>query len=368
MSVKQGDSNDGVAAGASRLLMRGAADDVRAARRLAAMIGDVLLDDDARLDEQTRTLVLRRLAALVTLVERDVRHFAGRLLVARALPEMALPLAGEGAVVLDRLVAADLLRDTELMRVVIGQCAEAMLAARLPGPVDDAGAPGLLLRLADDADGVIAAAAQALLAAAARRDAAMEGAAARGDLPAECQHRLVWLAAAVLREAFAPAAPGAALAELDRALTEAAERALAAHDEGERAEAAAMRLAAAIDARRDELPLLLVEALADRRPALFTALIARALGIDYEAVRTMLLDPDADRLWIALRSLRVDRAAIARIGLALCDADPRRDVEAFADRLDSIVAMPAADASEALRALQLHPDLRAALAAIERAR
>lgn len=368
MSVKQGDSNDGVAAGASRLLMRGAADDVRAERRLAAMIGDVLLSDHDRLDEQTRTLVLRRLGALVALVERDLRHFAGRLLVSRALPEVALPLAGEGAVVLERLAATDLLRDTELMRVVIGQCAEAMLAARLPGPAGEAGDTGLLLRLVDEEDGVIAAAARALLSAEGRRHEAMDGVAARGDLPAECQHRLVWLTAAVLREAFAPAAPGAALAELDRALTEAAERALAAHDEGERSEAAAMRLAAAIDARRDELPLLLVDALADRRPALFTALIARALTIDYEAVRAMLLDPDADRLWLALRSLRIDRAAIARIGLALCDADPRRDVEAFADRLDDIVAMPAADAGEAMRALQLHPDLRAALAAIERAR
>ena len=60
------------------------------------------------------------------------------------------------------------------------------------------------------------------------------------------------------------------------------------------------------------------------------------------------------------------RAAIARIALALADADQRRDIEAFADDLDAIVAVSAEAARSALAPLTLHHDLRLAIAALTR--
>ena len=71
-------------------------------------------------------------------------------------------------------------------------------------------------------------------------------------------------------------------------------------------------------------------------------------------------------VWLALRAAGLGRAAIARIALALADADPRRDIEAFADDLDGIVAVSAEAARAALAPLTLHQDLRLAIAALTR--
>ena len=125
-----------------------------------------------------------------------------------------------------------------------------------------------------------------------------------------------------------------------------------------------MRLAAAIDPRPDELSVLLTEALADRRVALFIALIARAIGLEAGEAREVVLDPLADRLWLVLRALDVDRTSLARIGLALSEADPARDVERFADDLDNIAAIAPAEARRQLAPLLLHRDYRAAMLAL----
>ena len=73
-----------------------------------------------------------------------------------------------------------------------------------------------------------------------------------------------------------------------------------------------------------------------------------------------------DRLWVALRAIDLPREAIARIGYALCEADPRRDLEQFADVLDWIMAVAPQEARAALAPHYLDPDYRAALQALER--
>ena len=149
-------------------------------------------------------------------------------------------------------------------------------------------------------------------------------------------------------------------------IVEAAQRSLAAHDEGERPEALAVRLAIAIDARADELATLLIGALGDRSLNLFVALLGRAVDLDYDGARAIVLEPEGDRLWLALRAAGLDRATIARIALALADADRRRDIERFADDLDDIAAMPVSTARSALAPLTLHHDLRLAIDALAR--
>jgi hypothetical protein len=99
---------------------------------------------------------------------------------------------------------------------------------------------------------------------------------------------------------------------------------------------------------------------------LFIALLGHALGVTYTLARDIVLDPGADRLWLGLRALDLGREPIAQIGYALCEADPRRDLEAFADTLEAITAVSAQAAREALAPLKLHPDYRAAVVALER--
>ena len=127
-------------------------------------------------------------------------------------------------------------------------------------------------------------------------------------------------------------------------------------------------MAAAIDARADELPELLIEALGDGRAEFAAALIAYVQRIDLLEARALLLDPDGDRLWLVLRAHSFAREALARVALLLADADPRRDIEAFADMLDTIAAIPVLAAREALAPLSLHGDFRRAIRALERSR
>ena len=335
--------------------------------RLTGSIRDFFLADDARLDERTRHDVSAALGGIVRGIETDIRRHAARVLAGRGADPSAEALLGGHDDVVKRLARAGLLRDRQLMDELIARARGAIIAAALP--IDRAGPeqPSLLIRLADSADGVVSGAAKALLAADVRRREAVESGAAGGsELPAELHHRLVWWIAASIREAFVTAHGDAAA--VDRAIVEAAQRSLAAHDEGDRVESVAMRLATGIDARPDELAPLLTEALRDRRLVFFMAALGHALDLDYDSARAIALEPEGDRLWLALRAADLDRPTIARIALALADADPRRDIERFADELDDIVAIPVEAARSALAPLTLHHDLRLAIDALARER
>lgn len=334
---------------------------LRAEARLADTIADFFLDSDSRLDERTRLTLAHVLGGIVGAIEADVRRHAARVLDRAGETARAEAMLACGGV-MERLTRADLLRDDELMDELIARVRHDLIADALPVAIAGPDEASLLVRLAGVPDSVVASAATALLAVESRRRAANEnGTVAGSELPAELHHRVVWWIAAAIRAGTDPMT-----ADTDRALTEAALRSLAAHDEGDRPEATAIRLATAIDARPDELAALLVEAIGDRRLALFIAVLAQAIGLDFESARAITLEPDGDRLWLALRAADLDRPTIARIGLALSDADPRRDIEAFADSLDAIAAVGVEDARAALAPLALHRDFRAAMRALTR--
>ncbi|WP_447726426.1 DUF2336 domain-containing protein [Sphingomonas koreensis] len=347
--------------GAQALLARTAAADAVAHRALSASIADFVLSDDDRLDERTRAALARLLRALVATIEGEVGGHAARLLRTQGEVALADALTARDDIA-DTLHASGLLRDPALMGELIARVRQDLLAGGMAAQAqDEPERASLLNRLAQHPDRLLAQGAAAVLVSESRRRSLPDnGPLAQTDLPAELHHRLVWHVAAALRGGVAGAAPA-----LDLALAEAAQRSLAAHDEGDRLEAAAMRLAAAIDARPGELPELLAEALGDRRVALFAALLAHALRIDFDGARAMTFDAASGRLWVALRALDFDRAAVARLGVALSEADPRRNVEAFADQLDSIMAVGVEDARGAIASLSLPADYRAALLALK---
>lgn len=325
---------------------------MRADARLAAEIDDFFLPDDARLDDRTRLATARMLAEMIGGIEGDIRRHAARLLAKHGRDAAAEALAGGGSVATARLTAAGLLRDPEMMEEVIARVRGARMTDLLPPVIEADGRPSFLLRLADQPDGVVATAARALLAADSRRPGSGP------ELSAELYHRLVWWVAAAIREDGPDAAT-------DRALAGAAQRCLLAHDEGDRPEALAARLVVALDPAPAEVPALLLDALGDRRLTLFIALLARALGIDLDVARSLVLDPDAERLWPALRAIDMSRADIAHVALALSEADPRRDIEELADRLDAIAATSPATARGTVEPLALPRDFRLAIAMLE---
>lgn len=344
---------------------RAAEANARVDTRLRHAAGDLFLPESARLDERTRAVVHRLLAGIVTAAETEIRRHAARLLAARGATGQAETLLG-GAPVLQPLSEAGLLRDPDLMEELIARVELDLLFDAFPATVIAPDRPGMLVRFADSSDGVVATASLALLAADARRRAANEGTGpVRSELPAELHQRLLWWVAAAVRE---QAAGPDGMADRDRAIADATLRSLAAHDEGDRPEAAAARLVSAVDARPDELGPLLVEAASDRRATLFTGLLARAGGVEYEQVRHLVTDPRGDLLVLLLHAVDVDRASIARIGVMLAEADPRRDLERLADAVDWASAHDRADARAALAPLALDRDFRAAVRSLARAR
>lgn len=357
-----------VSSGAKELLARAAAAEACAYRGLMVAVDDFFLPEDQRLDERARAALTALLQGLVETIEAQIREHSMRLLASRRELALAQALTRSGESVFPRLARSGLLRDTELMAELTARVRQDAIASALSMHApDDPEQPSLLNRFAQHPDSVLAGGAMAVMIAESRRRGGPDaGQVAETGLPAELHHKLVWWVAAALRERVEETADGA-LAVVDRALSEAARRSLAAYDEGDRLEATAMRFAAMIDAQAEELPQLLVESLGDRRVVLFVALLAHALGSDYALARDMMLDPGADRLWLALRALEVPRAAIAHIGYALCEADPRRDVERFADMLDAIVAISGDEARDAFAPLKLDPDYRAALLALGQA-
>lgn len=362
MSDPNVDMSDGATdRGARTLLAHVASADAAAWHGLATAIDDFFLPESHRLDEQTRVGLARLLRALVDTVEGEIRDHGVRQLQMQGESELAAALAAADGV-FAALSDSGVLRDRELMAELIAQVRQELLASGMPVQAhDDPERPSLINRFVQHPDRVLAQSAMGVLIAESRRRSLPEaGPLPQTDLPAELHHKLVWWVAAALRMCVA----AADAASLDRVLAEAAQRSLAAHDEGDRVEAAVMRLAVAIDAQPDELPELLNEALGDRRVTLFAGLLAHALGVDYGVARSLALDAGSGRLWVALRALDLDREAIARLGLALTEADPRRDIEAFADTLDTIMAVEAADARAALAGLWLPNDYRAAVQAL----
>lgn len=339
------DASDPQDSGAAAILARAREADAVEARRLHAAVDDFFLPDDARLDDQTRAVLAAGVARMVESMVQEIATFAQRA-SGREIASDVLP----------RLLASGLLRDAQLMADLIGGAQQELLADALRWTIAPADQSNLLALLAEYPDGVVAAAAAALLTA---ENRARDG---RRELAAPVHQRLVWWVAAALRDAA-----GEGLA-LERALADGAARSIAANAVADRLDAAAMRLAAAIDPRPEEFGDLLAGALTDARPALFFALIAHAASLDFADARSIALDPDGDRLWLVLRAQGLGRAEIARIGLTLSEADHRRDVEAFADLLDSIAAVERDAAAAALAPMRLHPEFRAALRALARSR
>ncbi len=352
MSVEPSDDPGTPIPAAAALLARVEAATRRADAHLSAAIDDFFLAEDGRLDDRVRAALGVMLTSAVASVAREVGGYAGRLLGHAAPPGKPV----DEDALLARLIASGLLRDRGLMAEILGQVRQdligvALVANRAPGTHVI-----LIPRLIEGGDGVVATAATAYLLAENRRRDPHER--RQVKLPTKLHHRLVWWIAAALR-------PPAGDAATDRALVAAAQRSLSAHDEQDRLEAVALRLAAAIDPEPADLPALLAEALEDGRAALFIALLARASSIAYDDARALAFDSDGERLWLALRAIGLDRGEIARIGFALCEADDRRDVEAFADALDLIAAVPVEVARDATAALSLHPEYRNALRALE---
>jgi hypothetical protein len=360
MSIEPIDPREASAA-ALLLLDHVAAAERAGHRRLRAAAEHFHLPDEARIDDRTAAHLDTVMRTTITGVDAMVRDHAIRLMTSRGQATLAQGLRAAGSP-FDRVVRAGLFRDPVLFGELFARVRLNAIAQGLPVMIADRGdGPTMVARLAQSSDRLVAAAAVAMLAAQSRRGSVVEGIPAAVELARPLLARLAWWVAAALRDM---AGAGSDIALLDAALAESVRWAIEPQGDLVPLEVAAMRLAQAIEPQGDEVAPLLAEAIGDGRLVLFTAIVARASGLAFERVRDLVIDPDGARLWVVLRALAVDRATIARIGFALAEAEPARDIEGFADRIDVIMDVTPEAARVALAPMALDADYHAAMLAL----
>ncbi|HTG38581.1 hypothetical protein [Sphingomonas sp.] len=354
MSLDLSEQRGGESIDASNLLASASRAQSLCRLRREASVRDLLTPDDARLDDQRRYALRTLLRAIVGTIGGDIQDHAHRTLTQRGATAAAQALTRIEAYHIMPAVERCLGQDTVVAGELIERVTLDLIGSALPsGIVAAQGAPWPAGHRTLD---------QRLLAlrqAEGRRQAPPDQPPYAIDLTAECQARFVWwIAAAIARAADAD---GNARVALDRAIADAGGQVLAGHDEGEGLEGIAARLALSLDLRGDLLVPIVEHCLGERRIVLLVAILAHALGVEGATMRTMIVDPADPRLWLVLRALDLPRETVARLGYAVCEADRRRDVEMFADRLDAIMAISPDAADGVLANLRLPADFRAAL-------
>jgi uncharacterized protein (DUF2336 family) len=233
--------------------------------------------------------------------------------------------------------------------------------AHAPG----AGGDDLLYMLVRDADEEVAAEAMELIIARSRRfDRFQEPAMGQVELPAELQHKLVWMVAAALRHYVVQ---HHRVAAVDAAIEEVASAFIADYDEGATLEARAVRLARRLHAAGRLDGALLGRSLAEGMLPFFIAGIATLAALDYAAAWEVLADPRGRGPALLLRAASLGRDSAAEILLHLNSRGhlvSGAESDATAGQLDLYDTIDEAAARDVLRLWQAHPAYRASVARI----
>lgn len=339
---------------AARLLLAAARE------RFAAAASDLLLPERARLTEWQRLTAATLLTRLVRSIEDALRaslaeHFEGHEAVAAALSSAHVPIA------LPILERAQALGDPDLGTVLVRRVEE----HRFWTAYGREGGEDLVFELVRDPDEALAADAMALVVARSRRfDRFQEPVLGHVDLPAELQHKLVWLVAAALRH-YLTQQHG--LRAVDAAVEAAAAAFIADYDEGAGLEAVAARLVRRLQLAGRLDGVSLSRMLGEGALPLFVAGVGALAGLDHLAAWEVLSDPRGRGPALLLRVAALEREDAAAI-LLLLNTRGRLfsgvEGDAAAEQLELYDSLDAATAADVLRLWRADPAYRASVARI----
>ena len=348
---------------ADRLLGDAARAHMAGRERIRLALIDLFVPDGRRLRDIERTAAANLFQRLIATVEDDLRDRIGQRLEVKDPALAAAVTAGATPIAAPMMEHAGLLRDSELVALVLRRAEEHRLsltlrlaAARnaelvLETPVIDT--------LVDDADPAIAGAAMAMIVAESRRiDRFQDPVLARTDLPAEAQHRLIWRVAACLRRYMIDIGrlePGVA----DREVGAAAQALLAGYDEATTLEGRAIALALLLRAADRLDDPLIARALAEGRVAFAVAGLALRAGIEFIAAWDMLFDADGSRLAVLLCAIGMAHGTAADILFRCVPSDV--DPDTAAGRIEAFMMLDRRRAEETLRPWRLDPAFRSAI-------
>jgi uncharacterized protein (DUF2336 family) len=339
---------------AARLLLAAARE------RFAVAATDLLLPDQARLSEWQRLTAASLLTRLIGSIEDDLRARLAQRFAANEALHAALASA-HVAIALPILERAGVLRDAELTTILVRRVEEHRFwKAGVPAGRDD-----FLFQLVRDADENLAAEAMELVIARSRRfDRFQEPVLGHVELPAELQHKLVWMVAAALRHYIVQHHRAA---QVDAAVEEAASAVIGGYDEGESLESAALQLARRLHQTGRLDGAVLARIIGDGMLPFFLAGVAALCAIDLAAAWEVISDPRGRGPALLLRAAGIERAEAAAVLLALNARGPllaAHEGDATAAQLDLYDTLDRASAQEVLRLWQAHPAYRASVARI----
>ena len=343
---------------AARLLLAAARE------RFAVAATDLLLPEQSRLTEWQRLTAASLLTRLVASIEDQLRaalaeHFSDREALHAALSSAHVAIA------LPILERASVLRDQELGTILVRRVEEHRFwKAYSSGSGEDRAAGNeYLLELIGDADPDVAAEAMDLVTARSRRfDRFQEPVMGRVELPADLQHRLVWLVAAALRHYIVQQH---GVAAVDAAIEQAASALLTSYDEGEGFEVRAMRLARRLVRSGRLGGAILARILDEGSLPLFIAGAAALAGLDYAAAWEVLSDPRGRGPALLLRAAGIGRSDAAAI-LLLLNSHGRlfsgAEGDAAEEQLELYDGVDEDAARDVLKLWQADPGYRASVA------
>ena len=323
--------------------------------RLDVAGADLALGSTGRLSEWQRTTVLAIADKLVRTIEDELRTILAEHPAVRANDSLHAALCSAHVSIAGPILARSNVHLDRPLVCVLLRRAEEHRRHRARGAAEG----GLLLELIRDGDEAIAEQAMAILIAQSRRlDSFSEPVAARTDLSAELEHRMVWRVAAALRR-YMVDRQGLVAAAADEAIVAAAEQLLAGYDEGDTLDSRAMRLARRLaDSGRlsDEL---VERSIRDGGLALFTACLAVRNAISHASAWEILSDPRGRGPVLLMRAAGFERAHASAILLDWSQSEA--EVAAQADLFETTEPSVAA---EVLRLWQVNPGYREAIAEI----
>ncbi|HET9427039.1 MAG TPA: DUF2336 domain-containing protein [Allosphingosinicella sp.] len=330
-----------------------------ARERFAVAATDLLLPDAVRLTEWQRLTAAKLLGRIVRGIEDDLRS---RLAVTfRDLEALHAALSSAHvAIALPILERAQVLRDAEISNILVRRVEEHRFWKKSATARES-----YLFQLVRDPDEAIAADAMAVVIARSRRFDRFEDAAiGQVELPADLQHKLVWMVAAALRQYISQQH---AVRSVDAAVEEAATTLIAGYDEGENLESQALRLAQRLyrSGRLDGAALAMISA--EGVLPLFIAGLSVLCALDHVATWEVLSDPRGRGPALLLRAAGVARDEAAAILLALNEHGPfitGLEGDAVAAQLDLYDTVDELAARDVLRLWQAHPSYRASVARI----
>lgn len=323
-----------------------------ARERLSVAAADLALPERLRLSDWQRSKASALASKMIRTIEDELRAdlahsetVRGHDGLAAAFTSAHIAIAGpiiERLVPWDRALVSTLVRRTEEHRR-----ARSRSASEMP----------FLIEFMRDGDPVVAEHAMAVLTGQSRRfDTFDEPAAARTELPAELEHRLVWRVSAALR-IYMVDVHGVDGARADEAIVAAAERLLAGYDEGDALEARCMRLARRLNetGRLDDR--LIGRMLEEGSLILFVAALATRASLAHASAWEILSEPRGRGAVFLLKAADVERSQAAAILLMLASSE-----EAVPAQVDLFDVTAPATARDALSLWRVNPGYRDAIA------